>query len=532
MKLPARSNLDHLKKQAKDLLRSYRAGDPAAARLRTCTRSATPALHDAQHCVAREYGFASWTDLKCYVEVQNAASDDREARVLRWLQHVYAGDVTGRPDRARPLIAQRILAEHPDLAMDETWFACAIGDDTSLRRTISADPASVHRVSGPLKLPPLVAVTHSGLMRLAEFRSSLHRCARVLLDAGADPNQRIANRWPPASLESPDESEPLSSLYGAAGQNHDPELTGMLLAAGADPNDGESLYHSLESPECTRLLLEAGARIPGSNAMFRVFDLNQLRSLQVLLAHGADPNEVPRNRPLTDFGSPLLWAIRRCSSRAHIEALLAAGADPSARTPEGISAHGLALRFGLIEIADLLRDAAQEIPLEEQFLGACARADEQEARRIQSLRPDLPGSLAPRDLRMLPDLVSTGSDAAARIMVKLGWPIAARGGDIDGSALNLAVFRGEPGLTEFLLRHGASWQERHAYADNVIGSLSWASRNRPNEAGDWVGCAEALLAHGMPAATRDAQDPEWLIIDGGRKKFADDVAALLTGEPL
>ena len=41
---------------------------------------------------------------------------------------------------------------------------------------------------------------------------------------------------------------PLSTLYGAAGANHDPALTNLLLDAGADPNDGELLYHSLENP--------------------------------------------------------------------------------------------------------------------------------------------------------------------------------------------------------------------------------------------------------------------------------------------
>jgi len=39
-------------------------------------------------------------------------------------------------------------------------------------------------------------------------------------------------------------------------RNHDPGLTKLLLDAGADPNDDESLYHSLENLACTRLLLE------------------------------------------------------------------------------------------------------------------------------------------------------------------------------------------------------------------------------------------------------------------------------------
>ena len=55
--LPPRPSLSHLRKQAKELLRSLRRENPAAT------------LADAQHAVAREYGFASWPKLKLHVDV-------------------------------------------------------------------------------------------------------------------------------------------------------------------------------------------------------------------------------------------------------------------------------------------------------------------------------------------------------------------------------------------------------------------------------------------------------------------------------
>ena len=53
--LPERPNLDHLKKQAKAVLRKLREQNAAAT------------LADAQHAVAREYGFASWPKLKAHL---------------------------------------------------------------------------------------------------------------------------------------------------------------------------------------------------------------------------------------------------------------------------------------------------------------------------------------------------------------------------------------------------------------------------------------------------------------------------------
>src|ERR1041384_8186174 len=54
--LPARPNLDHLKKHAKTLLGDLKRRNPQAK------------LSDALHATAREYGFASWPKLKAQVE--------------------------------------------------------------------------------------------------------------------------------------------------------------------------------------------------------------------------------------------------------------------------------------------------------------------------------------------------------------------------------------------------------------------------------------------------------------------------------
>jgi ankyrin repeat protein len=436
-------------------------------------------------------------------------------------------------DAARPSLAARLWLDHPELVAGNVYSACAAGDLAAITQAIAVDPEWINRPDGPLNLPPLVAVTHSRLGQLPEFITPLRACAQALLDAGADPNQSIGNRFPPASLVAPDDAGRLSALYGAAGVNHDPALTEMLLNAGADPNDGESLYHSLENPDCTQALLRHGARISGTNAMRRALDMPEPAALEMLLAHGGDPNEPAGEGPTKIWGAPLLRAIAVRRSSRHIAALLAAGADPRAQTPGGVSAYRLAMQVGLAEVVEVLRAAgvAEALASDEAFVAACARADGVEARRIQMEHPDLPGSLPMELLRLMPDSAAWGLKEAVMVMVERGWPIDARGGDWDATALNHAVLRGDAELTGFLLAHGASWREGHGYGSDVLGTLSWASINEPAgiDAPDWEGCARAIVAHGLPRAERDPSTPERILIDGRPIRFSEGVADVLSG---
>jgi hypothetical protein len=79
--LPRHPNLDHLKRQAKDLLKAFRAGDERARQLFERYRTRASGQHsdgrvllaDALWVVAREYGFASWPQLRAHVALLLAA---------------------------------------------------------------------------------------------------------------------------------------------------------------------------------------------------------------------------------------------------------------------------------------------------------------------------------------------------------------------------------------------------------------------------------------------------------------------------
>ncbi|RYF76283.1 MAG: hypothetical protein EOO29_22915, partial [Comamonadaceae bacterium] len=94
-RIPPRPDLGHVKKQAKDLLAGYRRGEPEAlARFRNALPSAAGLgdaaiaalclrLHDAQSCLAREHGFASWADFQGFVLARRALVDDPERATLQ-----------------------------------------------------------------------------------------------------------------------------------------------------------------------------------------------------------------------------------------------------------------------------------------------------------------------------------------------------------------------------------------------------------------------------------------------------------------
>src|SRR5687768_11446522 len=97
--LPERPDLEHLKNQAKALLRAYRDNDPEAVgrfRALPLRPGVSPKLADAQRLVARNYGFPSWARLKAHVasraepkaelhDLVKAAFDNDDATALRRL---------------------------------------------------------------------------------------------------------------------------------------------------------------------------------------------------------------------------------------------------------------------------------------------------------------------------------------------------------------------------------------------------------------------------------------------------------------
>ena len=163
----------------------------------------------------------------------------------------------------------------------------------------------------------------------------------------------------------------------------------------------EVSYHALDNLECTRHLLQAGAKIAGT-ILYRALDLDDVDVLRLLLSFGADPTSRPQVRQRPIGARHCLWAIRRRRSPAQSQRCSMRGPTPPQGRRMAPSAHTLAQRFALPEVAGMLSaaDSTEPVSAEERFLAACARADEATARRIKSERPDLPGALSEAQLRV------------------------------------------------------------------------------------------------------------------------------------
>ncbi|WP_310386480.1 ankyrin repeat domain-containing protein [Roseateles sp.] len=497
--LPNHADLQQLKRQARELLRDWRAGSPPSlARAAPHHRGAPAQLSLAQLVIARELGFPSWPALHRAVMAQQEARQlDDAALVTRVLTlAIGRGWNSPQPERALALL-QRLGSRCPPHLRPA--LALLRGELDLL----DALPTAAQQLP-PFDAPALAYVCFSSLHRLGEpWASGLLRGAQALLaQAGTDPN---AARMPDPDLPpAPGATEPpgLPLLYGAVARAQSPELAAALLAAGANPNDGESLYHACEDPDRSRAALQIrqlmahGARWQGTNALLRLLDFDDPAGLAVALSLGADVNETgPQG------ASALHHALRRGRCVACLSQLLAAGADLTLRDTDGRTPATLAALLGENAALELLaaQGAQPELPASRQrFLAACAAADEPAARALLQQEPDLlQAQLSAQELQLLPDQAQRRARASVALMLSLGWPVAVPG-DWQASALNQAAFNGDVVLVRLLLAHGASWQEGNGFGGNVMGSLQHACVHLPQPDADYLGTLRLLLSAGAP----------------------------------
>jgi ankyrin repeat protein len=481
--LPERPNLDQLKTQAKDLLKDIRAQRPEALARVPQNELAGFALADAQRILAREHGFPSWAKFKQHVETRSPTT---AARAL-----VQAA-LRGQPDAVA-----EILREYPRLSRGSIHVVAALGDPIGVRDWLLHDPLLALKRGRESRWSP---VLFACVGRVGGDDAARADCVRQLLAAGADAN----DFWTDEAF--PDAKLP--ALYGATGVNNYPQTARMLLAAGANPDDDESVYHAAEHAHCESLevlkefganLSHSAAKFGGNTPLYFLFEVigggvTREKGARWLLEHGANPNVPCRDLRETAFQA----AVRRGCSVDLIQLMLTCGADPAYRRADGRTALALAVRGGHGEIAAVLRarGVADDASVVDRFLGACLRADRAAALRLLGENPRLLADLTPADRRIVTDAARAGRGEALTLMGELGFDLQLP--EEQGvTPLHSAAWCGRIAAVRALITAGANVNaQEEQFKATPLGWAQHGSRFNGDPAGDYPACAEALLAAG------------------------------------
>ena len=507
--LPARPSLDHLRREARDLLRAAQSGDTAAAdRIRAV--SAAPTLASAQLAVAREYGFASWARLKTMVEARTTDL----ARQADMFCEASIRDWTGR--------AVRMLAATPELAGYNFATAVILGDADRVRAEIARDPGLATRVDARTGWTALHAACASRWHRLDPARAGgLLAVVRLLLDAGADPGGHAPGQ--------PGRGSGWTPLLCAVAGSANPPVVTLLLARGAVPDDHDLYLAEFggDDHESLRLLLGATAGVAGiaRQALAAPLSLDDIEGVRLLLDAGADPRRYHNDND--EPASAAYEAVRHGCSAELVELLLSHGAEPGRPGSDGRSPYTLARLQGRDDLADILLryGAADDTTDIDRFVAGLQHADQAAVHEQLAQDPGLLDRLtAEQQAAALTRAAETGHAAALALMLDLGFPVEARDGDNDGAtALHAAAYHGSADAVRLLLARGADLEARDTTYDST--PLDWAAvgsgeRHATHRSPDWIATVQALIDAG-------ASTEEITLSPDAQKPPSPEVAALL-----
>jgi ankyrin repeat protein len=340
------SDLDQLRRQAKELLQAYLGGDEhAVAEVNVHYRDPDPAkfaLHTAQLVLARAYGFESWPKLKAHVD---------GVTVKRMVDAVRSGD----PVEVRALLKVRPELARMSLDNLQVLHHAVLSRSAEMVRVLMQHGANAHEGVYPFReattaltiarergYTEIVAIIEEEERRRPEHKSlggwtPLHVAARALNDQlvasllaeGADAQTKGRHGLAPLDVAAFVSDDSRSDAFARVAK--------LLLAQGA----------ALTAPAAVALGDESWLRgrhaegalinpIEDSGGLLRIaVSHNRKEILSMLLDFGFDPDERKRFEVGDEDAVVFTWGMPlwRCASTGRYEMaemLLRRGADPNA----------------------------------------------------------------------------------------------------------------------------------------------------------------------------------------------------------
>jgi hypothetical protein len=501
--LPSRPSLEQLRNQAKDLVKQYLAGEPAAVdRVREfhpdfggssgrssdtpLTSSLFPPdgeraaegwvrarvfrLHDAQLVIAREYGFAGWPRLKEHVESVLLETGDPIEVLKKAFQ---ANDA--------PLF-RKLLDRYPEIK------------------------AKINEPIGPFDSPAITNV------RTREMLD-------VLLEAGADINAK--SRWWAGGFGLLHGAEPDLAAYaiqrGAIVDVHAAPRLGMIeklreLIA-ADPalvhargGDGQTPLHFASTVEIAKFLLERGADINARDvdhestpAQWMVRDRQEIAryliqrgcKTDILMAAAVGDAQLVRRHLDADPG-----CIHLRVSEEYFPLINPKSGGTIYQWTLGwyVSPHDVAKQFGHDDVFRLLMERS---PADVKLIAACWTADEAAVKSLLAENAGLAANLSSAYRRHVAYAARNNNLAAVRVMLAAGLPVDALG-QHRATPLHWAAFHGNAEMTREILRCNPPLELTDADFQGT--PLGWAIHGSEHgwycRTGDYATTVELLLKAG------------------------------------
>jgi ankyrin repeat protein len=463
--LPEKPNLEYLKKQAKELLRTMPQGK----------------LADAQHALANEYGFTTWAKLKSHVEALGLSP----AEALK--AAVCDSDVV----RVR-----EVLKRHPELRarIDDPLPDYGFGEHALFAAVQRSDQATVD----------------------------------VLLRAGAKIQKRtewwaggfgVLDDCDPSMVE-------FLTERGAVLDAHSASRLGMLAKlrdlVAADPGvvharggDGQTPLHFASTVEVAEFLLANGAEIDARDVDHESTPAQYMLRVGQKRHYPRDRQDVARYLVSRGCRTDILMAAALGDAglvRKHLDA------DPGCirmsvseewfpkRDPRAggtiyiwtlgahRTAHSVARDFGHEEVFQLLKERTPE---DLKLALACELGDEAVFHEFLSRHPNAAKTLSEADKRKLPNAAQNNNTKAVRLMLEAGWPVDTPG-EMGATALHWAGFNGNAEITREILRFHPTLESKSLEYEGT--PLGWALYGSGNgwhrDTGDFVGTIRALLEAG------------------------------------
>ena len=387
-------------------------------------------LAAAQHELARDYGFPSWP---------------------RLVRHVQALSLEG--------IERRL----------------ALADPAGLAAALANDPATAHEpVDG---LVPLLYL----LRRSTGTGADVRECARLLLEAGADPNA--------FTHEVDDSGDWDFYAVRSAVDRDDVPLIELLVEHGAERDD-DAIYHACEHGSTA--MLDALWKPGAEQYVGHKVDFEDLDGLRWFIERGADVNE----------RCCLHHAIARGRTVRFIEAILAAGADvdrPWTFWDVGRRPLALAARCGHLAAYELLESLGATAELDEVDAAVLAVA-RGESVVLPRARPPALGNPETDDYGwILGQFALLDRTEIVEALLDAGLHVDTRGWS-NFTPLDQAAMHGRRATVELLIQRGADLTDRPwgDHGPRPLDCAIWALQCNRAHDGDYVGTVEALAAAGAP----------------------------------